>query len=346
VRTQLLRAAARAVVITGLLAVPATPASATVPVADRQMVPLQIAPGTTRVYANAINSTGDVVGEVDGRAVAWDPAGRLRYLRLPGGYERSYAYAINDSGVIVGSIVDENGEPDREYAARWNTNGTVDRLAPDEERGTRATAINSHGVIAGIRTIPLGPPSPVRFRGGGVVELGQRRGTITGIADDAGATVTGYYIPYMCDDCVQSGFQHRIGGGSGNHILSPSPAEASTAADITASGTWIAGTVAGQATLWNLRAFPPPLGSMWWRHTLGQVEPGAETRVAAMSRSGEFMVGTAKLNNVSRAFIRENGAFSYLPGVQSWAIDVNDSGVVLAKLQLPDSDKFTPVLWR
>jgi uncharacterized membrane protein len=344
-RVKRLCAVVATVVTTGLLAVPCTPASA-VSTSNKVMVPLQVPPGVSHVAARAINNTGQVVGAIDTRAVAWDAAGRVRVLPLYPGYQRSSAYAINDAGVIVGYVTDNDML--RVHAARWDPNGTVPTLLAPDEKYTNATAISNRGeavgVVSGTET-----GKPVRFRSGRAVGIGSDTSAfVRGVADDNGATITGTYTPnFGCPACIQRAFQHRLGGGSGDHILPPSPSEASQAEDIDDSGGRIAGTVSDHATVWELRHVPGPFPvTLWRRTTLGQVEPGAPTRVSAMSRNGDILVGTATGDGAQRAFVHQNGAFTFLPNQDSLGIDVNDSGVVLGMVRIPGFEVQTPVLWR
>lgn len=68
----------------------------------------------------AINTSGQVVGNIDGRAFLWTPSGRLDLGILPGGTFSSAA-AINDLGVVVGTadgagtvISEVDGVPNQE----------------------------------------------------------------------------------------------------------------------------------------------------------------------------------------------------------------------------------------
>jgi len=119
-----------------------------------------LAGGVTSV-ANAINSSGIIVGQSDGsstgghwHAVEWDASRKIHDLgTLPGG-TYSIAFAINDSSVVVGY---GNLSNNAAHAVIWTSSGKQDlnSLIPPDSGWVliNANAINNVGQITGYGTI-------------------------------------------------------------------------------------------------------------------------------------------------------------------------------------------------
>jgi uncharacterized membrane protein len=110
-----------------------------------------------------INDTGLVVGVVDGRAVAWepaDPAGyEAVYLETPPGTGYGRALAVNNAGDIIGwAIVSESGT-NRTHAMLWQRDPS-DHFLPTDLGGLSgftssfAYGINERGQIVGQSNYP------------------------------------------------------------------------------------------------------------------------------------------------------------------------------------------------
>ena len=120
-----------------------------------------LAGGVTSI-ANAINSSGVIVGQSDGfttggnwHAVKWDASRKIHDLGTPLGGRYSVAFAINDFDVVVGYGDLSNGFP---HAMIWgNTTGKHDlnALIPSGSGWVliNANAINKVGQITGYGTI-------------------------------------------------------------------------------------------------------------------------------------------------------------------------------------------------
>nr|BFE72695.1 hypothetical protein GCM10020092_059960 [Actinoplanes digitatis] len=292
------------------------------------------------VEVQDVNNGGEAVGTVDLRAVAWDDAGRIRYLpRLPG-FEWSRAEAVNDAGVIVGSVEYESGPAPHERAVRWNTDGTITVLAPNATDATEATAINSAGVIAGARG---GVHRPVRFTGGATVDLAGL-GWVTDIADNSGATVTGTVSAAHCPPCTAYAF--RQSGTAAQVRLPGTEDRVSMGAGVNRTGTLIAGSLDTHAATWKRVTSGTPPQTRWVLTDLGEARAGAPTTPEGMSADGRYLAGDATVDGARRAFVHVGGAFTLLPGNHASATAVNDSGTVAGTLRPNGSGTDAPVLWR
>lgn len=108
--------------------------------------------------ANAINSSGVVVGQSDGRstlghwhAVKWDTSGKIKDLGVLKGGTYSVAFGINDSDVVVGYGNVANNAP---RAMVWTASAgmrDLNSLIPKTSGWTliNANAINNVGQITG-----------------------------------------------------------------------------------------------------------------------------------------------------------------------------------------------------
>jgi hypothetical protein len=104
--------------------------------------------------AVAINSRGDVVGNIPGAAVVWpaDRPGTVRVLTQPDGWTNAAATDIDDDGTVVGYV--GGRPPGTPYV--WPARGTPHPLpVPEGSQGGTADAIRL-GMVAG-NVIP--PPS-------------------------------------------------------------------------------------------------------------------------------------------------------------------------------------------
>ena len=113
--------------------------------------------------AAAINDSGTVVGYVSTPQVApakWSRSGALTMLALPPGDNFGFATAINNRGQIVGGAGFVEGPNITHHAVIWAADGTPSVLPfseSSEDDATSATAINDHGVIAGMVEDPASP---------------------------------------------------------------------------------------------------------------------------------------------------------------------------------------------
>ena len=99
--------------------------------------------------AEAVNDTGVVVGELEGRATRWDPDGTPHDL---GAGENSTATDVNRRGTVVGSQYVDGQPQARGFVLE--PGAEVPEVLPPSPAATsdgdHPVAINSHGTIAGI----------------------------------------------------------------------------------------------------------------------------------------------------------------------------------------------------
>jgi uncharacterized membrane protein len=327
--------AVAAVVAAGVAAVPTSPAQAAPFQPTRHYLDLPSGTDNARVFA--INNNGTIVGSVNDRAVKWNATtGRMTNLASVPGYSYSTAWDINDDGDIVGAAATDPTSQMRR-PVRWKSGGTVEFLAP---QGSAATAISNDDHIAGWSGAAFGPRSVVRFVNNGAEHLSgaPTHGFIGDVAD--GGIVTGFFRGYMCV-CEAHAFVHTRGQ---DPVMLPTTNDVpSTATAITGNGRKVAGTVENKAVFWELVSIPF-LPEYWAQTTLGNFRTGWETQTTGMSKSGVVIVGDADSGAATRAWVHMLGGFTELPGGESEAVDVNDSGVVIGYAGSSLDDR--PVVWR
>lgn len=161
---------------------------------------------TTCPSKPAVNGTGPLY--YDFEAVVWGPSpGQIRELSPLPGDTVGMAIGINDAGEVVGgsgtcanSVLP--GFYSTPHAVLWDKDGTVHSLpnlggsAPDTTilgPGNVADAINNHGIIAGLATLPGNTVfHPVLWQDGLISDLGVLPGDLVGAAlglNDGGEVV-------------------------------------------------------------------------------------------------------------------------------------------------------------
>src|SRR5579862_6192104 len=104
--------------------------------------PVALPSGGLNSWAKGINSSGDVVGEIQGIATLWHDA-VANSLSTPANCTSS-AYAVNDSGQIVGVIRDSSGV---NHATLWKGGTSFDLGTPSIFSGGYAVGINNAGAV-------------------------------------------------------------------------------------------------------------------------------------------------------------------------------------------------------
>jgi probable HAF family extracellular repeat protein len=106
--------------------------------------PIALPSGGSNSWANGINSSGDVVGEIQGVATLWHN-GVATSLSTPTNCT-STAYAINDAGQIVGGIYDASGV---NHATLWMNGTAYDLGTLSSFTWGIAVGINNAGLVTG-----------------------------------------------------------------------------------------------------------------------------------------------------------------------------------------------------
>jgi probable HAF family extracellular repeat protein len=171
-----------------------------------RLMPLDLLPGGNNSYALDMNNRGQVVGFSDTdvydldcatsttagfqfQSVVWGPNGHARQLSPLGDDTVASAFGINDRGQVVGrSGVCSNTTPppypSSPHAVLWERDGTPVDLGSLGGWRAGASAINSHGDVAGTAANAQGLPRPFLWtpESRTMVELAPPEGFVKAIA--------------------------------------------------------------------------------------------------------------------------------------------------------------------
>ncbi|WP_033429453.1 hypothetical protein [Saccharothrix syringae] len=114
---------------------------------DGTVTELEPLPGDTQANPRGIAEDGTVAGYSQGptgvrRAVKWAPDGTVTRLAPLPGETDSLPSLVNDNGTVVGRVSTNN----RQYAVRWNRDGTVTDITAHV---ASPSAINGAGAVSG-----------------------------------------------------------------------------------------------------------------------------------------------------------------------------------------------------
>ncbi len=282
--------------------------------------------------SNAVNASGQVVGQSDWHAFSWTQEGGKRDLHTLSGSGVSSAVAVNDAGWVVGSRDTR--------ALLWTPEGGVTDLGALGDYGSEAVAVNTAGQVAG----NSGTPTSYRHaflwtHEEGMVDLGTLPGgnVATAIAMNDAGQIVGYASTheYLARD-------HAFVWDRGTLTdLGTLGGDRSAAMDINASGQ-----VAGYSTI-ESGEFHAVLWTEGRQIDLGTLG-GAESYASAVNDAGK-VVGhstTASGDRHAFAWTQEEGMVDLgtLGGRESFASAVNTAGDVAGYASLPEGNVHA-VLW-
>jgi len=145
---------------------------------------MQLLPGGVPSFAHGINSSGLVVGLVDGEAALWSGTTGVQHLGALPVSISSQAFGINSSGLVVGTSIlgDPTGMP---RAFLWSAGSGMQDFGPLEngrQVASEAYAINSSGQDVGYNTFGGIQRAFLWTPGSGMQDLGTLPGGTSSVA--------------------------------------------------------------------------------------------------------------------------------------------------------------------
>lgn len=205
--------------------------------------------GTGVSTANAVNSSGEVVGYSETNSglddgFSWQ-SGAMTDLGTLAPGQFSFAYGINDSGLIVGTASDSSGNY---HAILWRNGQMTDLGFLSGGNQASAMAINNSGVVAGYAYDSNNNSHAVIWQPGSggysITDLGTFSGTQSAAyAINAGGEVTGYYIDSDGNAhgfVWQNGIETNLGdlGGGQSYGQAINSSSLVVGQSLTAGGDW------------------------------------------------------------------------------------------------------------
>lgn len=296
-------------------------------------------------YANAINSLGQVAGQVGdgtyqpGQAAVWSADGQLTLLQ-PGSSTYSSATAINNLGQVAG-FVRFSADIGDTQAATWVNGGNLVLLPGGGRPGSSAAAINDNGLVVGSVIAANGYQHAAVWRNGQLTDLGA-----TTLNPDAFSTASGVN---RHDSIVGTG---QVRGSTSGHV--PLTWQPGPNGSFLQEGSYSAvaindlGQVLANRTDWNGQAYvTTPMLISWDGQVTAMVPEGTDVFYNRLNNAGQatgyqFGAGPSVWSSSGGAVTVNSRLVAGSPYAISTLSDINDLGQMVGYATGQGAVRLTP----